>query len=73
MFKGINVVSISVSDLDDARRFYRDTVGLGEPIYDLLVAGWIEFISDGPPGEHCVTKTEGGSFYDLFGESAADV
>ena len=39
----INVVSISVTDLDRARAFYRDALGLGEPVYDLPEAGWIEF------------------------------
>lgn len=42
-FRGINVVSISVTDLDRARLFYRDTLGLGEPLYDLPETGWIEF------------------------------
>jgi predicted enzyme related to lactoylglutathione lyase len=39
----INVVSISVVDLEVARRFYRDALGLGEPVYDLPEVGWIEF------------------------------
>jgi predicted enzyme related to lactoylglutathione lyase len=43
LFKGINVVSITVADLDRSRRFYRETLGLGEPLYDLPEAGWIEF------------------------------
>ena len=43
IFKGINVVSISVPDLDRARDFYSDMLGLGEPVYDLPDAGWIEF------------------------------
>jgi catechol 2,3-dioxygenase-like lactoylglutathione lyase family enzyme len=60
MFKGINVVSIPVPDLDEARRFYRDTLGLGEPIYDLPDAGWIEFGSGGPSGNIAVTKAEDG-------------
>ena len=57
-FKGINVVSISVTDLDKAREFYRDVLGLGEPIYDLPDAGWIEFASGGPSGNIAVTKAE---------------
>jgi predicted enzyme related to lactoylglutathione lyase len=56
VFKGINVVSISVSDLDQARQFYRDVLGLGEPIYDLPDAGWIEFESGSPSGNIAVTK-----------------
>jgi len=58
LFKGINVVSISVSDLDQARQFYRDVLGLGDPIYDLPDAGWIEFESGSPSGNIAVTKVE---------------
>jgi predicted enzyme related to lactoylglutathione lyase len=58
VFKGINVVSISVSDLDQARQFYRDVLSLGEPIYDLPEAGWIEFGSGSPSGNIAVTKAE---------------
>jgi predicted enzyme related to lactoylglutathione lyase len=58
IFKGINVVSISVSDLDQARQFYRDVVELGESIYDLPDAGWIEFGSGSPSGNIAVTKAE---------------
>jgi predicted enzyme related to lactoylglutathione lyase len=58
LLKGINVVSISVTDLDQAREFYRDVLGLGEPIYDLPDAGWIEFGSGSPSGNIAVTKTE---------------
>lgn len=60
MFRGINVVSIPVPDLDEARRFYRDTLGLGEPIYDLPDAGWVEFGSGGPSGNIAVTRAEEG-------------
>ncbi|HEU4329426.1 MAG TPA: VOC family protein [Roseiflexaceae bacterium] len=42
-FQGINVVSISVRDLDVARDFYADVLGFGPPVYDLPDAGWIEF------------------------------
>ena len=55
LFKGINVVSISVPDLDAAREFYRDVLGLGEPLYDLPDAGWIEFSSGSPSGNISVT------------------
>jgi predicted enzyme related to lactoylglutathione lyase len=58
LFKGINVVSIPVSDLDEARRFYRDVLGLGEPIYDLPGAGWIEFGSGSPSGNISIAKAE---------------
>jgi len=43
LFRGINVVSISVRDLAAAKKFYAETLGLGEPLYDLPEAGWIEF------------------------------
>jgi len=58
MFKGINVVSISVTDLDKARAFYQDVLGLGEPIYDLPDAGWIEFGAGSPVGNIALTKAE---------------
>jgi predicted enzyme related to lactoylglutathione lyase len=48
LFQGINVVSVSVPDLDAARRFYRDTLGLGTPVYDIPEAGWVEFATGGP-------------------------
>ena len=47
LFRGINVVSIAVPDLDAARAFYRDVLGLGAPVYDLPDAGWIEFGTGG--------------------------
>lgn len=43
LFTGINVVSIAVPDLEAARTFYGQTLGLGTPLYDLPDAGWIEF------------------------------
>ena len=43
LFSGINVVSIAVPDLASAREFYGYVLGLGEPLYDLPEAGWIEF------------------------------
>jgi predicted enzyme related to lactoylglutathione lyase len=59
VFRGINVVSISVTDLDAARRFYCDVLGLGEPLYDLPDAGWIEFSSGSTYGNIAVTKADG--------------
>jgi predicted enzyme related to lactoylglutathione lyase len=59
-FEGINVVSICVPDLALARQFYADTLGLGDPIYDLPEAGWIEFRSGGSSGNIAVTKAEAG-------------
>ncbi len=60
IFEGINVVSISVSDLDEARRFYRDTLELGDPIYDLPEANWIEFSGGSASGNISVTKATPG-------------
>ena len=47
LFRGINVVSIAVPDLERARAFYRDVLGLGAPVYDLPDVGWIEFTTGG--------------------------
>jgi len=58
LFQGINVVSISVPDLDAAREFYRDTLALGEPLYDLPDAGWIEFSTGNAAGNLSVTIAE---------------
>ena len=60
LFKGINVVSISVTDLNIAREFYRDVLALGAPVYDLPEAGWIEFRSGAPYGNIAVTRAEAG-------------
>jgi predicted enzyme related to lactoylglutathione lyase len=60
LFKGINVVSISVTDLDRAREFYRDTLGLGTPLYDLPEAGWIEFSTGSDAGNLSVTLARPG-------------
>jgi len=43
LFPGINVVSIEVPDLEEARRFYGQVLELGEPAYDLPEHGWIEW------------------------------
>ena len=47
LFRGINVVSLSVPDLERGREFYRDVLALGAPLYDLPEAGWIEFTTGG--------------------------
>jgi predicted enzyme related to lactoylglutathione lyase len=60
LFKGINVVSISVTDLDRAREFYSNVLGLGAPEYDLPEAGWIEFKTGTPYGNIAVTRAESG-------------
>jgi predicted enzyme related to lactoylglutathione lyase len=60
LFKGINVVSISVSDLGQGRAFYRDILALGEPIYDLPDAGWIEFAPGAASGNVSLTLAPSG-------------
>jgi predicted enzyme related to lactoylglutathione lyase len=59
LFSGINVVSIAVPDLARAKEFYGTMLGLGEPLYDLPDAGWIEF-GTGGPGNLSVTKAPDG-------------
>ena len=54
-FHGINVVSIAVPDLERAREFYADVLGLGPPLYDLPEAGWIEFRTGGQGGNLALT------------------
>jgi predicted enzyme related to lactoylglutathione lyase len=60
LFNGINVVSISVPDLDAGRTFYRDVLGLGAPVYDLPRVGWIEFESGSTAGNIALTLAEPG-------------
>ncbi|HEX6041476.1 VOC family protein [Longimicrobium sp.] len=59
-FAGINVVSIAVPDLDAARHFYGEVLGLGAPEYDLPDAGWIEFRTGAAGGNLAVTHAEPG-------------
>ena len=61
IFQGINVVSICVADLDEARGFYRDILELGAPIHDLPEAGWIEFSAGAQAGNIALTRAEAGS------------
>lgn len=58
LFHGINVVSISVPDLDAAREFYGNVLGLGEPVYDMPEIGWVEFATGSPHGNIAVTTNE---------------
>jgi len=60
LFAGINVVSVSVPDLDAGRAFYGTVLGLGTPEYDLPEAGWIEFRTGGAGGNLALTKAEPG-------------
>ena len=60
IFRGINVVSLSVTDLEASRGFYRDVLGFGEPVYDLPEAGWIEFATGGAGGNVAITRAEAG-------------
>ncbi|HVX74258.1 MAG TPA: VOC family protein [Devosia sp.] len=59
MFKGINVVSITVPDLPAAKAFYSEILGLGAPTYDFPDAGWIEFSTGGPGGAISVVPASG--------------
>lgn len=47
VLQGINVVSLSVTDLDKARDFYSNVLGLGKPSYDMPEMGWIEWGGEG--------------------------
>lgn len=58
--RGINVVSVSVPDLDAARAFYGEVLGLGAPEYDLPDVGWIEWGTGAPGGNLAVTRAEPG-------------
>lgn len=58
--RGINVVSVSVPELDAARAFYGAVLGLGDPVYDLPEAGWIEWSTGAPGGNLAVTRAEPG-------------
>ena len=60
LFQGINVVSIAVPDLDRGRAFYRDVLALGDPVYDLPEAGWIEFATGGAGGNIALTTADPG-------------
>ena len=55
LFQGINVVSISVTNLDLAREFYGTVLGFGAPVFDLPEAGWIEFTTGTPVGNLALT------------------
>ena len=59
LFSGINVVSIAVPDLAAAKRFYGETLDLGEPLYDLPEAGWIEFGTGGNGNLSVTTAPDG--------------
>lgn len=58
LIKGINVVSISVTNLEIARQFYGNVLGLGMPVYDVPEAGWVEFQSGTPYGNLAVTLAD---------------
>lgn len=58
LFKGINVVSIAVPDLERGRAFYRDVLELGSPVYDLPEAGWIEFETGSAAGNLALTLAD---------------
>jgi predicted enzyme related to lactoylglutathione lyase len=58
LFRGINVVSITVPDFVAAKRFYGETLGLGPPTYDLPDMGWIEFNTGANGGALSLTPAE---------------
>ncbi len=60
LLQGINVVSISVTDLDKGRDFYQNVLELGKPVLDLPDMGWIEFQFGTPSGHISLTKAEEG-------------
>ena len=43
LFKNINVVSYNVSNWEQAKKFYGETLGLGEPAFLSDEAGWAEY------------------------------
>ncbi len=60
LFPGINVVSIEVPDLQEARRFYGEVLEFGEPSYDLPDFRWIEWrLPEKPTGISITTAGEG--------------
>jgi predicted enzyme related to lactoylglutathione lyase len=58
VFKGINVVSVTVRDLAKAKAFYSDVLGFGKPAYDIPEAGWIEWRT-GNDADISITPAEG--------------
>lgn len=60
LFSGINVVSIEVPDLAEARRFYGEVLERGEPAYDIPDAGWLEWRLPGKPSDVAVTTAAPG-------------
>lgn len=50
IFRGINVVSIEIPDLAEAREVYEKALQLGPPVHDLPDAGWMEFPTGGTGG-----------------------
>ena len=57
LFRGVNVVSLAVPDLEAARDFYGRVLGLGAPLYDMPQIGWLEF-GTGGAGNLAVTTNE---------------
>ena len=51
-------VSISVSNLPQARAFYRDVLALGEPVDDLAENDWIKFSCGSANGNLALTQAE---------------
>lgn len=53
--ESVSVVSVPVSDLEEARVFYGQTLGLGSPWFDDHELGWIEWGRRGESGNFAVT------------------
>jgi predicted enzyme related to lactoylglutathione lyase len=58
VFKGINVVSLTVSDLAKSKKFFSDVLGFGSPAFDAPQAGWIEW-DTGNAAHMSITPAEG--------------
>jgi predicted enzyme related to lactoylglutathione lyase len=58
MFKGINVVAITVRDLAKAKAFYADVLGFGAPSLDMPEASWIEWRT-GNDANISITQADG--------------
>lgn len=43
LFKNINVISYNVTDWEAAKKFYSETLGLGEPSFLSDEFGWVEW------------------------------
>lgn len=61
LFKGLNVVSLTVTDLSTARQFCSDVLGLGDPWFAGQAMGWVEWGADGQAGNLAITLSRDGA------------